>query len=145
MNWGSVWEFTDYTRQNWWNLWIEEEEEANLGGSSFGDTQQERSNAPNPFLRVKPPQSSPAVVSEEVSDESARSDLVYATENFDRRQRADSDETDSRWLADRRGLQVPVLDDRLVVAFQKFLRDEEQEFLLLLIAAEEDVVNGHEL
>ena len=147
MNWGSAWEFTDYTRQNWWNLWLDDDAD-NAGGSSFAASQTKEKGQPNAFLRVAPRQdqsseSSTGSTSANSLPDDTKRDYIYATESFDRQQQDRGVETDSRWLADRQGLQVPVLDDRLVVAFQKVLRDEELEFLLLVLAEEESGVDGY--
>lgn len=149
MNWGSVWEFTDYTSQNWWNLYLED---ANAGGVSHTATapKPERKKEPNPLLRVRPPQSISVPSIDQTSESLPRnllegeqeSELVYATETFDRQQPAKR-EVDSRWLRNQRELHVPTLDDQLAVAFQKFLRDEEHEFMLLILASEDDGVRDY--
>lgn len=129
----------------------EQQEEAlaeNPGGSSFGSV--------NPLLRVRAPETTAPIVETEplpietvapiIETPSAQGlttttgivrderPLVYATGAFDRRQSDHGRMVDSRWPRRHRSHQVPEIDARLAVAFQKFLRDEEMEFMLLVAA-----------
>ena len=137
MQWGSRWETTQYQDVNvFWTYTVQEEVEPvkrNKGGRQFRGV--------NPFLRVRSSQQ----IQEEQEEElrlpspTITRELIYATEAFDRRQQAISPDADSRWPGERqKHTRVPVLDVALVVAFQKLLRDEELEFLLLLLAMECD-------
>jgi len=147
MQWGSQWQVATHGGFNPFCLCgcqsLESSAETNQGGTQF----KERRSI-NPLVRVTRPQqrpedntvalnttstTTPLPDSEEVTND----EYVYATETFDRRQPVSSRKVDSRWLRRHRSLRVPVLDDRLVVAFQKFLREEEMEFLMLIVAIEE--------
>ena len=143
MQWGSEWAFTTHAGLNPFCLCCcpkEEEVQENLGGSSFRD-------GTNPLLRVAAPQPNAVIPLEtnlsttsfENAIGSTADEFVYATETFDRRQPVRSRKADTRWLRRHRDLKVPVIEARLVVAFQKFLRNEEAEFLTLVIAMDEEV------
>lgn len=134
MQWGSQWTIATHLGSN--PFYVEQ----NFGGTQFGSA-----SAPNPFLRVRPPEADTsasqtveeATVADTASPQVVTEDnreLIYATESFDRQQQDSRREVDSRWLRRHRKHRVPAIDVRLAVAFQKFLRFEELEFIVLVAA-----------
>ena len=140
MQWGSRWQIATHAGINPFCLCCCQKDQPidpDLGGSQFGEK-------PNPFLRVKPPEpiaadgDSSSIGTPLTSSTELTNEFLYATETFDRQQLAKRRTADSRWLRRHRAPRVPVIDDQLVVAFQKFLRIEEIEFLMLITAAMDD-------
>jgi len=146
MQWGSQWQVATHAGFNLLCLCGCQNRETNPGGSTF-----KKDRAANPLLRVRPRQNElvtqPLVTDTNSSLTSTTStnsirqperELVYATETFDRQQQDSERKADSRWLRRHRKHRVPAIDVRLVVAFQKVLREEEIEFMLLVAAIEAD-------
>ena len=103
-------------------------------------------NGVNPLLNVQPPilndaESAALSYDLDVVSEAANEPVtapVYATNILDRRRPIPGRAADSRWPRRHRDPRVPEIDVRLVVAFQKYLREEQYEFLLLVTAIADD-------
>lgn len=146
MQWGSQWATTTHSGINPMQIW--ELIDDRKGGAARGK--------PNPFVRVRPPQpdatpvllDTPLATTElpevsELSQSSALtvSDAVDRVEDFDRQQLRQQRFVDSRPSRDSSMTRVPSLvEQRLAVASQRLLLDEqdELEFMLLIAAATDD-------
>ena len=136
MQWGSNWQITSHMGINpMWPSYLEDTRKRSGGvsHSTTSDTERRSADGVNPLLRVTPPQ----VDAGTASPGTSQRELIYATEAFDRQREAINPLADSRWRGvEYRHVRVPVLDTLLLVAFQKLLRNEELEFMLLLLAME---------
>ena len=152
MQWGSQWAIATHSGVNPFCLCCCDDTLTNSGGASHSKTADTTSVAGtrsadgvNPLIRVMPPKADAGTAlagtlapSSTISQRgTTERELIYATEAFDRRREAINTGADSRWQGvEYQQVRVPMLDTMLVVAFQKLLRDEEMEFLVLLLAME---------
>ena len=139
MQWGSNWQIATHSGVNPFCLCCCDNKRKGGGGKNSrnertsSDTARRSADGVNPLLRVRPPKADTAAA---LAGTSQR-ELIYATEAFDRQREAINPLADSRWRGvEYRHVRVPVLDTLLLVAFQKLLRNEELEFMLLLLAME---------
>ena len=142
MQWGSQWAIATHSGVNPLCLCCCDDTR-NSGGSlksrqGKSESATRSADGVNPLLRVKPPGTNEATRSSSTSQPSLpQRELIYATDAFDGQRGSKDSKADSRWRGiEYRRVRVPKLDTLLLVAFQKLLRDEELEFLLLLLAME---------
>ena len=146
MQWGSNWQIATHSGVNPFCLCCCDNKRKRSGGvshSTTSDTERRSADGVNPLLRVRPPKADAGTALAGTSSKSSITlhrttrELIYATEAFDRQREAINPLADSRWRGvEYRHVRVPVLDTLLLVAFQKLLRNEELEFMLLLLAME---------
>ena len=142
MQWGSNWQIATHSGVNPFCLCCCDNKRKRSGGvshSKTSDTERRSADGVNPLIRVMPPKADAgtALAGTSTISPSDTRELIYATEVFERQRSATESEVNSRWRGlEYRHPRVPVLDTMLIVASQKLLRNEQHEFLLLLLAME---------